>query len=675
MSVIQFQLRRDTAANWTTANPVLLAGEFGFETNTGAIKIGDGSTAWTSLGYYSTRIRTAAGAPAGSLGVVGDLYLNSTNGDFYLKTGVSAYTLQSNLTGPTGATGPTGPAGGVNTFAGRSGAVSPVQADYDGFFLTPAEGNAAYQPLDPDLTAIAAVASQTAFGQALLAATAASLTAALNAATASLQGAMSPADYTYLQNQRKAWVNILDFGGDKTGVTSSATALTNAQAALPSGGIIWFPPGTYQFGNTLYDLNTAHITLKGSARYNTVFTTTSTTAGIIRRNQYYQTIEDITVTGPGTGQSPTATAGSLLDCNAANSAYGVIRRVTATYAFDAINISDPLSITDENEVRFFKHSGIVVNQNSDHQIEQATMDNNTSFLPTGGGIDVSLTASLLVNSCNIIHSNFALNLNAATGVTIPSVKGVNNFFDTSVVGLNITGAGSVLRCEFTNSWFSSMSSKGVALTPAAGGQADGITFVNCDFYNNIGGTTVGIDTNAQTKKWKVIGSSLAGWTTGINLVAGAGHYPTIEANTIGSVSAFGVNTTGIAVASGAYLGLVITGNDANDNTTPITIAATPTFANYKNFRISNNPGINTGGAQTPPAATPVLTTVYTNTFGYPMLVVVKHGATANTSVTINGAANTLAFVAAQVATYRLEPGDTFAVAGGTAPTVWAWNKQ
>jgi multidrug efflux pump subunit AcrA (membrane-fusion protein) len=45
------QIRRDTAANWTSANPTLAQGELGVETDTDKIKIGDGSTAWTSLGY------------------------------------------------------------------------------------------------------------------------------------------------------------------------------------------------------------------------------------------------------------------------------------------------------------------------------------------------------------------------------------------------------------------------------------------------------------------------------------------------------------------------------------------------------------------------------------------------------------------------------------------------
>lgn len=45
------QLRRDTAANWVTANPVLADGEIGIETDTRKRKCGNGTTAWNSLSY------------------------------------------------------------------------------------------------------------------------------------------------------------------------------------------------------------------------------------------------------------------------------------------------------------------------------------------------------------------------------------------------------------------------------------------------------------------------------------------------------------------------------------------------------------------------------------------------------------------------------------------------
>jgi hypothetical protein len=51
MAKIKF--RRDTAANWTLANPILAQGEPGFEHDTGLLKIGDGETVWTGLDYAS----------------------------------------------------------------------------------------------------------------------------------------------------------------------------------------------------------------------------------------------------------------------------------------------------------------------------------------------------------------------------------------------------------------------------------------------------------------------------------------------------------------------------------------------------------------------------------------------------------------------------------------------
>jgi hypothetical protein len=48
---VQIQLRRGTAAQWTSANPTLAEGEMGVETDTDLFKIGNGSTAWNSLVY------------------------------------------------------------------------------------------------------------------------------------------------------------------------------------------------------------------------------------------------------------------------------------------------------------------------------------------------------------------------------------------------------------------------------------------------------------------------------------------------------------------------------------------------------------------------------------------------------------------------------------------------
>ena len=54
----RIQLRRDTAANWVSANPTLTAGELGYETDTYKIKLGTGSTAWNSLPYIQIALGT-----------------------------------------------------------------------------------------------------------------------------------------------------------------------------------------------------------------------------------------------------------------------------------------------------------------------------------------------------------------------------------------------------------------------------------------------------------------------------------------------------------------------------------------------------------------------------------------------------------------------------------------
>jgi hypothetical protein len=54
MSTVRIQVRRGTASEWTSANPTLAAGEMGVETDTRKIKVGTGSTAWTSLAYIAS---------------------------------------------------------------------------------------------------------------------------------------------------------------------------------------------------------------------------------------------------------------------------------------------------------------------------------------------------------------------------------------------------------------------------------------------------------------------------------------------------------------------------------------------------------------------------------------------------------------------------------------------
>ena len=70
------QIRKDTAGNWTSNNPTPAAGEWCLETDTGKVKIGDGSTAWTSLGYAAETGIVATVATKATLATYSTAWIN-----------------------------------------------------------------------------------------------------------------------------------------------------------------------------------------------------------------------------------------------------------------------------------------------------------------------------------------------------------------------------------------------------------------------------------------------------------------------------------------------------------------------------------------------------------------------------------------------------------------------
>jgi hypothetical protein len=67
MAIRRILIRRDTAAAWTASNPILGSGELGGETDTGKLKLGNGSTAWNSLAYQAgvTSVNGSTGVVTG----------------------------------------------------------------------------------------------------------------------------------------------------------------------------------------------------------------------------------------------------------------------------------------------------------------------------------------------------------------------------------------------------------------------------------------------------------------------------------------------------------------------------------------------------------------------------------------------------------------------------------
>jgi len=125
---IEIFIRRDTAANWTSNNPVLSDGQLAIETDTDYIKMGDGSTAWTSLGYLVSIPAKSITAAMLADGTDGELITwNSSGVATMVGVGISGQILTSN--GP-------GSAPTMQTLAAASGFAQVTAYNGSGGTLT-----------------------------------------------------------------------------------------------------------------------------------------------------------------------------------------------------------------------------------------------------------------------------------------------------------------------------------------------------------------------------------------------------------------------------------------------------------------------------------------------------------------------------------------------------------
>ena len=177
------RIRRGTAANWTSTDPVLYDGQIGWETDTRKFKVGDGSTAWTSLSYSAS-----GGGGGGDALVANPLSQFAATTSLQLKgvisdetgsgalvfantptlvtpvlgaataTSINGLTISSSTGTLTVANGKTATVSNTLTFTGTDG--STLAIGTGGTLGTAAyTASSAYQAADSELTALAGLTS------------------------------------------------------------------------------------------------------------------------------------------------------------------------------------------------------------------------------------------------------------------------------------------------------------------------------------------------------------------------------------------------------------------------------------------------------------------------------------------------------------------------------------
>jgi hypothetical protein len=241
MAALRIQLRRDTAANWVSNNPILLSGELGIETDTLKFKIGNGSR-WNATTSYALKAGEANGlATLNSLGKIPSSQLPdsiSVGGDF--TAAIAALTTNSIAEGST------------NKYFTNQRAVDAVSSALSAAIATESTNrNSAIATAKTEAISTASLDATNKASTAKSEAIAAASAAADNKDTIAIASAVSSANsYTDTKSAAEATsrTNAINTA-ISTEITNRNTAINAAVSGISAGGSSTITLGTVATGN------------------------------------------------------------------------------------------------------------------------------------------------------------------------------------------------------------------------------------------------------------------------------------------------------------------------------------------------------------------------------------------------------------------------------------------
>lgn len=463
-----------------------------------------------------------------------------------------------------------------------------------------AAAQAASQPLDTDLTSIAALTT-TSFGRGQLTyVDAAAATAALNIATASLKGLMSTVHFKKVEG---IWKDIVaDFGADPTGGVDATSIIQTAVDSFGAGGgCLYFPAGTFLISGTI--TVTKPVIIIGAGRSISVISTNHATLTMFVASTGSQGMGFEQMRLASTSE-PLRTGGHAFDMGAISNVY--MQQCDILFQFSSVHSGGALQFLDDLNIREFGDNAdngqaILVDGFGDRYVRRITTDGAPGDRTGVAGIRVRECSSLVISDCNIINAGNALDVvpNAGIGHQVASILAMNTFFDSSTIGVNIipaTANDTAQRFRFTNCWFGSNTTANFRIGNGTIPNANiaSIDIIGCDFFS-AGGTPVpfGLDVQGATD-WSVRASRFGGHTTNaIRVGVGAGsadHRFSITDNLIGNCLGGGANAQGITIGAGTFGNIQIIDNRGFETNTTPGLVINGTVGATGQINVANNMG-------------------------------------------------------------------------------------
>lgn len=271
-------------------------------------------------------------------------------------------------------------------------------------------------------------------------------------------------------------INVLDFGAVGDGVTNDTDAIQSAIDELTSGGVLYFPNGTYAISDELI-VNVAGITFIGDNRWSTQIKQLISNKKIFNITANFTNIQSL-----GFIYSNTPISGATaIYCSGS---YCTFENFIVRNSYIGIEFDTGVAgkVTDF-EIFDYEFIGIYAHDLNDLFISNFVLNAGNTTRGALGGIRLyDKTEAIVVTDGDILLGKYSMVTDGPSN-TVGNRPAYNNFtnvfFDSSSDGVLLQKG---IETEFVGCWFSNGRS-GSGVSGCTVGETDTINFVASRFFN------------------------------------------------------------------------------------------------------------------------------------------------------------------------------------------------